>query len=182
MFPCTPSDIEEKTSPGRDILDEVLPTTMTYKDKNGNSVDFRDKVYEEIRALYWNRRICYYNVDKWVRRVSTEFSPEVVRNLGKGYALYELDRELDVDYLNQESTTTTEVEELPDVPIGNDQYLSQRGSTHTTLKQPSGPMGSAAAVRDSIFSIHNVLIEFAKGLEKYFLPGDLVDLALFGRW
>ena len=173
-LPCTPLEIKAQTTPPRDILAEVLPTTMTYKDEDDVSVDFRERTLAQLHALYDSRRIAYYNVDRWVRIVKTKFSPEAMNSLGKGHAIYSLNRELDVDYSNYETTTTSQLEELPDTPIGANEYLSQRGTTITRMVQPSGPMGSAMLLKDSILAIYSPLEHYLYELERYFINDDLI--------
>ena len=173
-LPCTPAEIKAQTTPARDILAEVLPTTMTYKDEDDVSVDFRERTLAQLHALYDNRRIAYFNVDRWVRVVKTMFSPEAMSSLGKGHAIYSLDRELDVDYSNYETTTTSQLEELPDTPIGANEYLSQRGTTTTKMVQPSGPLGAAMLLKDSILAIYSPLEQYLYTLERFFINGDLI--------
>ena len=81
--------------------------------------------------------------------------------------------ELDVDYANYETTTTSQLEELPDTPIGANEYLSQRG---TTLRRWYNlqDLWASYVVKDSILAIYSPLEQYLYTLERFFINGDLI--------
>ena len=71
--------------PTRDLIDEIVPTTVTYIVPSDPPawLDYREAMKAEIEAVYGDRPICYCDADHWVKIIKREFSPEALSTLGK---------------------------------------------------------------------------------------------------
>ncbi len=191
MSLCCPPPTPSELLPDRDILDEVVPTTVTYivPQAEGDPIwlDYRERMLGELRAMYEDRPICYDRPDHWVKVVKPFFSPERLNLIGKQVGIYKQDSEVDMTYQRYKITdaggvravTTSQSEDMPDVDVsGGEEYLSQRGKTNqesdsdrvTEMIQEVGPGRGPDYVKQLITAMYNPLLEFCKGLDKYFIP------------
>ena len=191
MALCCPPPTPSELLPDRDILDEVVPTVVTYivREPEGAPIwlDYRDQMVGELKAMYSERPICYDRPDHWVRVVKSLFSPERMSVIGKQVGVYNQDMEIDTDYMRYtisetggvRSITTSQTEDMPDVMVAEgEEYLSQRGksdqdseSDHvTSMIQEVGPDRGAGYVKQLIENMYNPLLEFCRELDKYFIP------------
>ena len=195
MSLCCPPPTPSELLPDRDIIDEVVPTTVTYivPQAEGDPIwlDYRGQMLGELRAMYSDRPICFDSPDHWVKVVKPLFTPEKMSKLGKQVGIYKQDKEPDTDYQNYTITesggvravTTSQMEDMPDVVVTEgEEYLSQRGRTDqdsesdhvTSMVQPTGPLQGAEFIKELIVAMYNPLLEFCKGLDKYFIPFEWV--------
>ena len=174
--------------PSRDLIDEIVPTTVTYIVPEDPPIwlDYRDAMKAEITAVYGDRPICYCDADHWVKVIKREFSPEALSTLGKQVGIYKQDKEPDTDYQSYtitesgsiESSTASQAEDIPDVPADGTEYLSARGKSDqdtvtantVTMVQPTGPLQGAEFIRLLIENMYNPLQMFVRSLDKYFIP------------
>ena len=174
--------------PSRDLIDEIVPTTVTYIVPSDPPawLDYREAMKAEIKAEYGDRPICYCDADHWVKVIKREFSPESLSTLGKQVGIYKQDKEPDTDYQsytitesgNVVSATVSQTEDMPDVPMDGSEYLSARGKSDqdtstdhvTTMVQPTGPLQGPEFIKELIRNMYNPLREFVHRLDKYFIP------------
>ena len=174
--------------PSRDLIDEIVPTTVTYivPGEPVSWLDYREAMKAEIKTVYGDRPICYCDADRWVKVVKREFSPEALSKLGKQVGIYKQDKEPDTDYQSYtitesgsiESSTASQAEDIPDVPADGTEYLSARGKSDqdtvtantVTMVQPTGPLQGAEFIRLLIENMYNPLQMFVQSLDKYFIP------------
>ena len=174
--------------PSRDLIDEIVPTTVTYIVPGDTVVwlDYREAMKDEIKTVYGDRPICYCDADHWVKVIKREFSPEALSTLGKQVGIYKQNKEPDTDYQSYtitesgsiESSTASQAEDIPDVPADGTEYLSARGKSDqdtvtantVTMVQPTGPLQGAEFIRLLIENMYNPLQMFVRSLDKYFIP------------
>ncbi len=170
---------------GRDIFDEILPEKMEYfvVDEHGKPIiengiekkeSFRDIVHETIIWIYGDRCI-NAEVEYWIQKYKTWFDPLMVSTLGKRYSIWMQNREFELDYVNlKEKNTVTRIE-----PVRNASLLDETPSTKDISErefiQPTGAMGTAIKMRDSINAINNPLMKELYGMEQMFINEGIIE-------
>lgn len=161
---------------GNDIIEDILPScSYHYKDED---VDFRSRLYNAIYDMYGDDHVGYCSITKFSLLLKKKCTLEKINTLGKQLSIYDQNRESDVDYANFENTQTSEIEELPDtVYDSSKKYLTQKQTLTNKMVQPSGPLGAATLIKDSMNAISNPIVDFVNGLSELFIPVEVICYA-----
>lgn len=173
----TPSEILEEDE--ENVLDMVLPDTMTYPhvlDEFTGETEprsFKEALLSALTTRFQHRQL-NESKEYWVQKYSKTFTPVWVDTVGKRYAIWMQDRELDVNYANITETHTLEhIEPVRDASFAD--TPSTKDISTREFKQPSGPLGASDIISKSMDSIHHPFTRELEMMEKWFINEKLAE-------
>lgn len=168
-----------------DIFMDILPEKMEYVvvDSEGQPVmdgdEYKTESFKEIlhagMVTKYGDRCINHERKYWVQKYRTWFDPVLTSTLAKKFAIWMQDKELDVNYANLTET----IENVQVKPVRNAsselEIPSTRDTTTRRFLQPSGPLGAANIIRESMESIENPLTVELYAMERMFVNETIIE-------
>lgn len=164
--------------PPYDVFDLVLPAVMPYDyvlDADGTVElrDFREAFLYSMTARFQDR-VLNTCPKYWVNKYRAFFTSNWVATVGKKYSIWQQNHELDINYANLTETITNEHTEPVRNASANDTPSTKDVMTRRFI-QPSGPLGAANIIKDSMDSIDHPFTQELDKMEKWFVNEKIME-------